>query len=110
MGENLLATLLTEDEYLEYTKNSNFTANNRITQLINGQIDFTDTSQKKQYSGQQIDQKMFNIMSNQGTILRFHLTSVRRAVIRNANNNNVGEEVQKKPFDPVGGTVISMTL
>jgi hypothetical protein len=38
--------------------------------------------------------------------LRFHLTTVKMAIIKNTNNNNVGEDVgKKKPSYPAGGNV-----
>jgi hypothetical protein len=38
------------------------------------------------------------------TTLRFHLTLVRMAVVRNTNNNLFGEDAAKQePFYPAGG-------
>jgi hypothetical protein len=40
------------------------------------------------------------------TLLRFHLTTVRMATIKNANNKNVGEDVGKnEPSYTVGENV-----
>jgi hypothetical protein len=40
------------------------------------------------------------------TTLRFHLTPIRTAIIKNTNNKNVGEDVGKKELShTVGGHV-----
>jgi hypothetical protein len=62
-----------------------------MNQLKNGQLNLIELSQRRKSNGQKTHEKMLTISSHKGnaikTTLRFHLTPVRIAIIRNTSND-----------------------